>query len=75
MRKESVNYNIEGSLVVKRSPSVSGRNNRKIAGRTDGTWVRRDSNTGELRRSMSRNIDSLGRLLKESEQVLPRPKS
>jgi hypothetical protein len=75
MRKESVNYNIKGSLVVKRSPSVSGRNNRKIARRTDGTWVRIDSNTGELRRSMSRNIDSLGRLLKKPEQVLPRPKS
>lgn len=75
MSKESVNYNVEGSLVVKRSPSVSGRRNRKVTGRTSGTWVIRDTHTGELRKSMSRNIDSLGRLLKESEQVMPRPNS
>lgn len=75
MSKESANYNIEGSVVVKRSPSVSGRKNRTLAGGLGGTWARRDTHTGELRRSMSRNINSLGRLLKESEQIMPRPHS
>jgi hypothetical protein len=74
MSKESVNYKTEGSVVVKRSPSVSGRKNKTLVN-TRGSWIKRNSQTGEFHKSISRNIYSLGKLIKESEQILPRPQN
>jgi hypothetical protein len=75
MSKESANYNNEGSIVVKRSPTISGRKNRTSLSSSCGPWVKRNTHTGNLRNSMSQNIHSLGRLLKELEQIMPRPDS
>lgn len=75
MRKESVNYKSEGSVVVKRSPSITGKksSNTRLDNKSLGKWVKRDTMTGAFRNSMTDNIDSIGRLLKESEKIMPRP--
>jgi hypothetical protein len=77
MRKEPVNYKSEGSVVIKRSPSITGKKSGS-AGMTNtpkGNWVKRDTTTGAYRRSTKDNIDSIGRLLNESEKIMPRPKT
>jgi hypothetical protein len=75
MSKESVNYKSEGSVVVKRSPSITGRKSSKARtySESKGKWVIRDTTTGAFRQSMIDNINSIGRLLHESEKIMPRP--
>jgi predicted RNA-binding protein YlxR (DUF448 family) len=77
MRKESVNYKSEGSVVVKRSPSNTGKKSSyaKRDNKSIGKWVKRDAMTGAFRKSMTDNINSIGRLLNESEKIMPRPQN
>jgi uncharacterized protein YfiM (DUF2279 family) len=72
MNKESVNNDIRGAVIVKRSPSFSVKSSA-VAGQSSGAWIKRDAATGKLRNSMNKNINTLGRWLKESEQIMPRP--
>jgi hypothetical protein len=64
MSKETINYDIKGSVVVK--PSLSGKTGRSFS--ASNGWVVKDSSTGKLRNSMKHNISSLGKLLNESEK-------
>lgn len=56
MNKETVNYKSSGSVVVKRSPVV------KIKGH---------KNSADFHKSVSQNIHSLNRVLKESNKIIP----
>lgn len=69
MSKESVNYKIQGSVVVKRSSAVSGRKLGKVDKiNKHGGWIIRDAKTGTFRESMTDNINSIDRILIESEK-------
>lgn len=71
MSKENVNYKTPGSIVVKRSPTVSGRKNKSIAASV--LAQSKNGNPSTLRISISENIDSLNKALKLSEEIMPRP--
>jgi hypothetical protein len=51
-----------------RQSSSAGMYNKPM-----GKWVQRDTTTGAFRKSIKDNIDSIGRLLNESEKIMPRP--
>jgi hypothetical protein len=63
MEKEFHDYSTQGTVVIKRSPSsyIKGREEALAA-------------TKDLRESMSKNLNILSTWLKESEQIMPRPK-
>jgi hypothetical protein len=63
MKKEFDDYSSQGAVIIKRSPSsVIKSPEQALAG------------TEKLRNSVTKNINSLSKWLKESEQIMPRPK-
>ncbi|WP_163103073.1 hypothetical protein [Peribacillus alkalitolerans] len=74
MRKE--NYQTSGSVVIKRSPAVNGRKINKPMERVSNLPASLVVGTGKsnLHKSVSQNIISLGRVLKESDKIMPRAK-
>ncbi|CAH0346251.1 hypothetical protein [Bacillus sp. CECT 9360] len=66
MSKELVNYKSSGAVVVKRSPAVSGK------GQLAGSTLAKSKTSSAFHRSMSANIRSINKALKESEKILPR---
>jgi hypothetical protein len=67
-------YSKKDAVIVKRSPSFSVKSST-LEERSSGAWIKRDAATRKLRNSMNKNINTLGRWLKESEQIMPRPKN
>lgn len=67
------NYQRSDSSIVKRSPAVSGRNvNKSISGSALNSSLTVRSKCGYTSRSISQNINSLEKVLKESDKIMPR---
>jgi len=75
MSNKSVNYTKQGSIVVKRSPLITGRKFGKTQLRKTGKFIIREAKTGAFKDSITANIDSIDRLLTESEKIMPRPQN
>jgi hypothetical protein len=69
MRKE--NYEGSCSVVIKRSPAVNGRkiNKTLAASSLTGTIIVNGKN--DLSKSVSKNINSIEKALKESNKIIP----
>lgn len=63
MSKERVNYHSSGTIVARRSPA--GKTIQKSKGKILGSRSFSDS--------VAHNIDTLNKVLKESDKIMPRP--
>ncbi|MEH6989610.1 hypothetical protein [Cytobacillus firmus] len=72
MRKEQANYKLASSIVVKRSPASSGRKSLVSSAFSPAKGI---SVSSSLRKSMTQNINSLNKVLRESEKIIPRTES
>jgi hypothetical protein len=61
--KEYEDYSIKGTVILKSSPSTKIKNREELL-----------KSTEDLRQSMEKKLDILGKWLRESEEILPRPK-
>jgi uncharacterized protein YbbK (DUF523 family) len=63
MDKNSEENDIKDAVIIKRSPSTGVTNRKQIIDETE-----------ELRQSMNKKLNILSKWLRESEQIMPRPK-